>query len=628
MATRYFKDLSARIYWCPSLNVPVFTRECPGGSAIIIKATPPKDLRPALGLDYRLTREIILNYFGDVGSAERFLPSGKLVLLNKIPYPDAADEIIVDGQVVGHRFFDPGSLKWRFKPVYGGVAKIISEKIGNYAVANLPKLARTFVIHRGDLVEADLPSKGEYVAICTSNGLYQGVGEVIRGKRVRVLKAWRAVRYVEYARRSTWKDAVKANRDWIERREEAAASFLEEVYSKGGYGRKVFLSFSGGKDSLACYLITERALGEVPLLFNDTGIEAPHTVDYVRRFVEEKGLKLIVASGGRKFFKSLKVFGPPARDYRWCCKVVKLAPIMRAVRESFGTGITLSIVGQRKYESLKRAASPRVWVNPWMTDLISASPIQEWSSLEIWMYLTSMRARVNPLYFMGFDRIGCWLCPSCELAEFNLVSRLYPDLWREWEGYLKRWAESRGLPEDWVKYGLWRWRLIPGDQVRVVGEKRIKEVMGRDLRGVEVNVRIIYLPEKVRGVVSISGVSTAVIPTDLLHVVGEVRAEDENSMEVRTSKHEVRVTALSGGCSFEVKPPHGAEKVIKLLCEVLLRSVHCVGCGLCVATCKNDAIFLSEDGIRIQEEACTHCARCNEVCPLIKYSRFKLERSL
>jgi phosphoadenosine phosphosulfate reductase len=120
----------------------------------------------------------------------------------------------------------------------------------------------------------------------------------------------------------------------------------------------VLVSFSRGKDSLATLLLVKKALEplgrEFYVLFTDFGIEYPDTISYIERTLRRLRLedKTIRANSFTDFFKALNLFGPPARDFRWCCKTCKLAPIAYAIK-SLG-GKCLTFIGLRRVESAKR----------------------------------------------------------------------------------------------------------------------------------------------------------------------------------------------------------------------------------------------------------------------------------
>jgi phosphoadenosine phosphosulfate reductase len=80
--------------------------------------TEPGDVRPAFPADIAITREAIINEFGDENLARILIPDNEVVLLNKISgYADQADEVIVRGRLIGHRFFDIERSIWRFRPL-------------------------------------------------------------------------------------------------------------------------------------------------------------------------------------------------------------------------------------------------------------------------------------------------------------------------------------------------------------------------------------------------------------------------------------------------------------------------------------------------------------------------------
>lgn len=85
------------------------------------------------------------------------------------------------------------------------------------------------------------------------------------------------------------------------------------------------------------------------------------------------------------------------------------------------------------------------------------SPVQDWDQISVWSYIYINKLPVNPLYFEGFERLGCYLCPAANVAEYYEVRKKYPELWCRWEDFLKGWSAERGLPECYVSRHLWRW---------------------------------------------------------------------------------------------------------------------------------------------------------------------------
>ena len=144
----------------------------------------------------------------------------------------------------------------------------------------------------------------------------------------------------------------------------------------------VTLSFSGGKDSLACYGIAKKAKLKITLIFIDTGLEFPDTVDYVHNFVAKHNEHIIEASAGNAFWEQVDTFGPPAKDFRWCCKVCKLGPLTSAIEDNFPKG-TITIEGNRGLESFSRSRMNFVESNPFVPNQTVLNPIRDWRAVDV-----------------------------------------------------------------------------------------------------------------------------------------------------------------------------------------------------------------------------------------------------
>jgi phosphoadenosine phosphosulfate reductase len=121
-------------------------------------------------------------------------------------------------------------------------------------------------------------------------------------------------------------------------------------------------------------------------------------------------------------------------------------------------------VGQRRYESFRRKESSRVFKNGIVRNQISAAPIQNWTALHVWLYLFRENAPYNPLYAKRLDRIGCYMCPSSDVAVIEVIREKYPELWNGWELRLSEWCEEHGLPSGWVDKMRWRLQEKEADE--------------------------------------------------------------------------------------------------------------------------------------------------------------------
>ncbi len=614
------KNISAKIYWCSCRNLPLLDENLCKCTVLKVYATPPSDLRPAIGKDYKRVWNLISNYFKT--TSIDFVPKRKITLLNKIQYPDLAEEIIVDGQVIGQRVYDLEYGVWRFKPLYITVNEMIRKRVGFYAITSLPRISRLYEIHTNKIREANLPERSsrEYIAISSSNGEYLGIGRLNERGRIIVLKAWRRKPYSFLEKDPSLFDAVKANIKHLDRIEREALEFIKKTVKE--IRLPVVVSFSGGKDSLVTYYLVKKAIGPVPILFNNTGIEFPQTIKYVEDFASREGIDLIIADAPRVFWKGANILGPPARDYRWCCKVAKLAPLARKIKDVFPSGL-LSFVGQRKFESATRATSPRIWKNRWLPKVIAASPIQNWSALDIWLYIIWRKLIPSPLYYEGFDRLGCWLCPASEMGEFELVKNVIPYQWSRWEYFLKYFSSKHNYPVQWTKLGLWRWLSLPG-HIRKILRKNVYE-MYNEKRGVDLNIKNEEDSRKIRVEIASNPISLSLKKLGLLlPIYGDFSYADNYIV----LKNDAIIKITRSKDKNEIEIIGWKKDKLDSFLKTIIRAFYCIECLSCSNWCPQDAIELDREhgGIKILREKCISCGKCNDVCPIAEYALIAIRK--
>jgi len=593
------------IYWCVDLNLPVLNPRkvadrC--GNFVEVKLTQPADPRPAFPADMEIMREAVVNELCSVELAERLIPLDEVVLLNKIPgYADQADEVVVRGKTVGHRFYDVLERRWRFRPLYEGVATMLAEKLGYWAVVDMAELPEGYDIHPDKVLEGRLPEeKFRHVAVSTKDGRFHGVAKLFRGGRLHVVKSWRAKAPLPPGRPSALREAAELNKEHIEELAEKAIGLIREVAEK--YKKPLIVSYSGGKDSLVALDLAARSGVKFHVYFNDTGLEPPETYENLKAIQERYGAEVIVASAGDRFWRAMKLFGPPARDYRWCCKVIKLGPTTEVLKARFPQGY-ISVVGQRGAESFLRARLPKVSQSRWVAGSVVAAPLQGWTALEVWLYIFLHKLPYNPAYERGFDRLGCVVCPANELAELDLVKRSYPDIYGKMDAALRE-----HLAEEEVEMGLWRWRgKIPGDMARWV--KREK--------GAELPVR---LRASAGGVeVEIDAEPDSATLRNLLKMLGAV----EGGYEVRGKRGVVRLERR--GDVWRISA--GDDKTALDAAGLLVRSAICGDCDLCVHWCPTGALRRTGPGRRfeVDEKKCIGCLLCSAACPAAQYLVYRNE---
>lgn len=226
---------------------------------------------------------------------------------------------------------------------------------------------------------------------------------------------------------------------------------------------KHVVGFSGGADSQATALwVRERFPPEDVILLNTDagGNEHPMTVEFIRNYSETvfpvttvsacvsdmagRG-KLKIAELGLKpddpltfdVMSQIKGMFPMSKS-QFCTSHLKLYPQLRWTILNRGTLLKDGFeryIGVRRDESDKRKyVDERVyddfffcWLN---------RPLATWTKGRVFGYLESRGEAVNPLYYLGFGRVGCSPCINSNKEDIRLWASRFPEMIdkiREWE---------------------------------------------------------------------------------------------------------------------------------------------------------------------------------------------------
>jgi phosphoadenosine phosphosulfate reductase len=629
------------LHWCHHCNVPVLDETCNtcSNSTEKVNITPPGDIRPGFKHDIDFINSITTTQFGTP-----LIPPDRLVVLNRAPFEDRMDEVIFDGFIMGSLRFEIETQQWMFLPRPVGAARIFNHRslqsrsnwviIDNSAVSFIREGANVMA---PGVIDADENIKaGDEVVVLTPQREVVACGrarmrgrEMVESKRgVAVKNRWHGgAETVNLQGGQTWDDAVAANQHVLKERVQHALKFIRNVTDTTKL--PVAVSYSGGKDSLATLLLVRDAGVDFDLLFVDTGLEFPETLENVRQVSNEYQLNLIHATAGDAFWKSVEYFGPPSVETRWCCKLCKLGPITQLIEKHYPQGC-LTFIGQRKYESSARAKSEHVWKNPWVGNQIGASPIQNWTALHVWLYLFSKKAPYNPLYEQGFRRIGCWLCPSSDISDLLLIAKTHPRLWARYAEVLHAQAKHLGLGEGWVEYHLWRWQNPPKSH-RELAEKL----------GINLNVRKTGAPETfsivsghrpcARGGISVEAAFDKPLNLEeiessgMLRCLGDVASMD-GVINLQVSSYSTQIFA-TGSITARGESEDAAIKMVEDVAGAIKRALNCRGCGLCVGQCEVKAVKLKDSRAWVSER-CTACRKCIPNCPVVRFESYTVSSSI
>lgn len=242
---------------------------------------------------------------------------------------------------------------------------------------------------------------------------------------------------------------------------------------------KVYISFSGGKDSTVLLHLVRSIYPDVPAVYVDTGLEFPEIREHVKsienvvwlkpemsfkKVIEEKGYPVISKSvshwvdlAQRGYPSGIKqmsldtrygckryeyLVDAPFKISRDCCDILKKRPAKRYTKE---TG-RMPYIGIRADEGVNRKSAflQTGGENNLDTALPRSHPLMCWTDDDIWGYIRKFDLPYSKIYNMGYDRTGCMFCMygiTFDRDRFVRLKATHPKIW----AYCMRERESGGL---------------------------------------------------------------------------------------------------------------------------------------------------------------------------------------
>jgi phosphoadenosine phosphosulfate reductase len=188
------------------------------------------------------------------------------------------------------------------------------------------------------------------------------------------------------------------------------------------------LAYSGGKDSDVLLDLAIKSGAPFRVEHNHTTVDAPQTVYHIRevfaRLESQRVSTKINMPDVTMWDLIVKKGIPPTRKIRYCCEHLKESCFND---RHLMTGVRWKESHNRKqrglHEYLHRNKDKRIVFFDendeahkltgicQMRNRIVTNPIIDWSDTDIWDYINDNEIKVNPLYAMGYTRVGCVCCP-------------------------------------------------------------------------------------------------------------------------------------------------------------------------------------------------------------------------
>lgn len=193
-------------------------------------------------------------------------------------------------------------------------------------------------------------------------------------------------------------------------------------------GHELIVSYSGGKDSTAVVLALRESGLPFRAVFADTGWEHPAVYEYLTYVEGQLGITIDrVGFEGGMVAKVRARAGFPARLQRWCTQELKVQPL-KEYHDKFRKGgtETVSVLGIRADESATRAKQTAIEDSVEFGGYVWR-PILDWSVPDVLMMHNRHGLKVNPLYQMGLNRVGCFPCIYASKEEIKMMGEIWPE---------------------------------------------------------------------------------------------------------------------------------------------------------------------------------------------------------
>ena len=370
-------------------------------------------------------------------------------------------------------------------------------------------------------------------------------------------------------------------------------------------------SFSGGKDSQVVLDLVTRVVPSEDLLviYSDTGYELPPSLAFyktIENYYKESypELKFYLSKNHQDVLYYWDKLGAPSRMHRWCCGIMKTAPLYRLLKEIHGTGKqpnVLAFEGVRAEESEKRSEYERVGVGVKHNNVLNVRPIFEWNTTEVYLYILLHNLPMNDAYRNGVARVGCSICPfSSEWSE-QVVGRLYPDSINKFIDHLKSKMDILSIRkekerDDYIKLGNWKKRAggktanLDGSAVNFVASNPdFKAELTRPKEDI----------------------------LKWLYTIGKYTLEKTQDQSSKGSlkynnvlySFELTYTNDGNGITFLVHNVGQDIILVSLLKRICYKATYCVHCEFCEVECPTGALSVVPI-VKVDKTKCVHCHRC------------------
>lgn len=366
-------------------------------------------------------------------------------------------------------------------------------------------------------------------------------------------------------------------------------------------------SFSGGKDSQVILDLVSRVIppSDFIVVYSDTGYELPHSLELyseVEKYYQKQypELKFYIARNHDSVLNYWDKLGAPSRIHRWCCAVMKSAPLSILLKKINGTGIqpkTMLFDGVRAEESVSRASRSRIGKNVKHNNMINVRPILEWSNAEVYLYILLHNLPFNKAYRNGLSRVGCAICPYSSGWSEDLCGLLYPDTVKPFIDKIRKGLENNKVSgvDNYIKLGKWKMRA------------------GGRYNDSSASMNIISINPTFKATIHAPQENLFM----WLRTLGTINMSQDEHQTTGSLKHRNRVY------NFNIEESNDTITIvidnidpsdvafISYLKRVLYKTTYCEHCEVCEVECPTGALSVIPR-VTVDTSKCIHCLNCLE----------------
>ncbi|MDE2020475.1 MAG: phosphoadenosine phosphosulfate reductase family protein, partial [Patescibacteria group bacterium] len=144
----------------------------------------------------------------------------------------------------------------------------------------------------------------------------------------------------------------------------------------------------------------------------------------------------------------------PSAKSRFCTEFLKIKPLEKYIAQLRCRGHEIvSHSGVRASESVERSM-----MEEWARDIFGCKtrrPLLHWTISDVWECHRKYGLPINPLYRMGWKRVGCRICIMSNKADVRRTLRKRPEIlniYRVWELVVGSYRVSRGSITDYSSW--------------------------------------------------------------------------------------------------------------------------------------------------------------------------------